>query len=45
VAAAQQRLAVSSQPFAEALNLSLQPFDQARSQALVATSAAAAIDP
>jgi uncharacterized protein YfaS (alpha-2-macroglobulin family) len=35
VADAQQRLAVSSQPFAEALNLSLQPFDQARAQALL----------
>lgn len=35
MAAAQQRLAVSSQPFAEALNLSLQPFDQTRSQALL----------
>ncbi|AWM94523.1 hypothetical protein DJ564_28950 [Pseudomonas sp. 31-12] len=32
---AQQRLAVSSQPFAEALNLSLQTFDQARAQALL----------
>jgi hypothetical protein len=32
---AQQRLAVSSQPFAEALNLSLQPFDQARAAALL----------
>ncbi|WP_122315260.1 alpha-2-macroglobulin [Pseudomonas cichorii] len=32
---AQQRLAVSSQPFAEALNLSLQGFDQARAQALL----------
>ncbi|WP_226504447.1 alpha-2-macroglobulin [Pseudomonas sp. MWU16-30317] len=32
---AQQRLAVSSQPFAEALNLSLQAFDQARAQALL----------
>jgi uncharacterized protein YfaS (alpha-2-macroglobulin family) len=35
LAGAQQRLAVSSQPFAEALNLSLQPFDQARAQALL----------
>ncbi|WP_082355489.1 alpha-2-macroglobulin family protein [Pseudomonas sp. RIT-PI-r] len=35
LAAAQQRLAVSSQPFAEALNLSLQAFDQARAQALL----------
>ncbi|RVD76054.1 alpha-2-macroglobulin family protein [Pseudomonas koreensis] len=35
VGAAQQRLAVSSQPFAEALNLSLQPFDQARATALL----------
>jgi len=35
LAAAQQRLSVSSQPFAEALNLSLQPFDQARAQALL----------
>jgi hypothetical protein len=35
VADAQQRVAVSSQPFAEALNLSLQPFDQARAQALL----------
>ncbi|TDV40244.1 hypothetical protein EDF87_120105 [Pseudomonas helmanticensis] len=35
VGAAQQRLSVSSQPFAEALNLSLQPFDQARAQALL----------
>ncbi|WP_460161351.1 alpha-2-macroglobulin family protein [Pseudomonas sp. S2_B10] len=33
--AAQQRLAVSSQPFVEALNLSLQPFDQARATALL----------
>jgi hypothetical protein len=32
---AQQRLAVSSQPFAEALNLSLQTFDQARATALL----------
>lgn len=32
---AQQRLAVSSQPFAEALNLSMQPFDQAHAQALL----------
>ncbi|WP_460140842.1 alpha-2-macroglobulin family protein [Pseudomonas sp. S2_E01] len=32
---AQQRLAVSSQPFAEALNLSLQAFDQSRAQALL----------
>ncbi|MFJ3369386.1 alpha-2-macroglobulin family protein [Pseudomonas sp. NPDC086251] len=32
---AQQRLAVSSQPFAEALNLSLQPFDQAHATALL----------
>ncbi|VVM50536.1 hypothetical protein PS645_00737 [Pseudomonas fluorescens] len=32
---AQQRLAVSSHPFAEALNLSLQPFDQARAKALL----------
>jgi uncharacterized protein YfaS (alpha-2-macroglobulin family) len=32
---AQQRLAVSSQPFAEALNLSLQTFDQAHAQALL----------
>ncbi|MHC8405587.1 alpha-2-macroglobulin family protein [Pseudomonas sp. TMB3-21] len=35
LADAQQRLAVSSQPFAEALNLSLQPFDQARAKALL----------
>ncbi len=35
LADAQQRLAVSSQPFAEALNLSLQPFDQLRAQALL----------
>jgi uncharacterized protein YfaS (alpha-2-macroglobulin family) len=35
LAAAQQRLSVSSQPFAEALNLSLQAFDQARAQALL----------
>lgn len=35
LAEAQQRLAVSSQPFAEALNLSLQTFDQARAQALL----------
>ncbi|WP_460926842.1 alpha-2-macroglobulin family protein [Pseudomonas sp. MC6] len=35
VGAAQQRLSVSSQPFAEALNLSLQPFDQARAQVLL----------
>ena len=35
LAPAQQRLAVSSQPFTEALNLSLQPFDQARAQALL----------
>jgi uncharacterized protein YfaS (alpha-2-macroglobulin family) len=35
VGAAQQRLAVSSQPFAEALNLSLQAFDQARATALL----------
>ncbi|WP_395601529.1 alpha-2-macroglobulin [Pseudomonas sp. A1230] len=35
VGAAQQRLSVSSQPFVEALNLSLQPFDQARAQALL----------
>ncbi|MCF5701497.1 alpha-2-macroglobulin family protein [Pseudomonas syringae] len=35
LAAAQQRLAVSSQPFAEALNLSLQAFDQARATALL----------
>ena len=35
LADAQQRLAVSSQPFAEALNLSLQAFDQARAQALL----------
>ncbi|MBY8936281.1 alpha-2-macroglobulin family protein [Pseudomonas fluorescens] len=35
VGAAQQLLSVSSQPFAEALNLSLQPFDQARAQALL----------
>ncbi|WP_460369793.1 alpha-2-macroglobulin family protein [Pseudomonas sp. Tul1A2] len=35
VGAAQQRLSVSSQPFSEALNLSLQPFDQARAQALL----------
>ncbi|MGH8348515.1 MAG: alpha-2-macroglobulin family protein, partial [Pseudomonas sp.] len=35
LADAQQRLAVSSQPFAEALNLSLQPFDQAHVQALL----------
>ncbi|MBK5531392.1 alpha-2-macroglobulin family protein [Pseudomonas sp. TH08] len=35
VGAAQQRLSVSSQPFAEALNLSLQPFDQARATALL----------
>ncbi|MFJ2283142.1 alpha-2-macroglobulin family protein [Pseudomonas sp. NPDC087803] len=33
--AAQQRLAVSSQPFAEALNLSLQAFDQTRATALL----------
>ncbi|WP_123420060.1 alpha-2-macroglobulin [Pseudomonas moraviensis] len=33
--AAQQRLATSSQPFVEALNLSLQPFDQARATALL----------
>ncbi|WP_202947692.1 alpha-2-macroglobulin family protein, partial [Pseudomonas sp. R62] len=33
--AAQQRLSVSSQPFVEALNLSLQPFDQARATALL----------
>ncbi|WP_213941570.1 alpha-2-macroglobulin [Pseudomonas sp. dw_612] len=32
---AQQRLAVSSQPFAEALNLSLQAFDQAHAQQLL----------
>jgi uncharacterized protein YfaS (alpha-2-macroglobulin family) len=32
---AQQRLAVNSQPFAEALNLSLQTFDQAHAQALL----------
>jgi len=32
---AQQRLATSSQPFAEALNLSLQPFDQGRAHALL----------
>lgn len=35
LADAQQRLTVSSQPFAEALNLSLQPFDQARATALL----------
>lgn len=35
LADAQQRLGVSSQPFAEALNLSLQPFDQGRAQALL----------
>ncbi|UWF48697.1 alpha-2-macroglobulin family protein [Pseudomonas sp. N3-W] len=35
VADAQQRMAVSSQPFAEALNLSLQPFDQAHATALL----------
>jgi uncharacterized protein YfaS (alpha-2-macroglobulin family) len=35
LADAQQRLAVSSQPFAEALNLSLQTFDQAHAQALL----------
>jgi uncharacterized protein YfaS (alpha-2-macroglobulin family) len=35
LADAQQRLDVSSQPFAEALNLSLQAFDQARAQALL----------
>lgn len=35
VGAAQQRLAGSSQPFAEALNLSLQAFDQARATALL----------
>jgi len=35
LAAAQQRLAVSSQPFVEALNLSLQAFDPARAQALL----------
>jgi alpha-2-macroglobulin len=35
LADAQARLAVSSQPFAEALNLSLQPFDRARAQALL----------
>lgn len=33
--AAQQRLATSSQPFVEALNLSLQPFDPARATALL----------
>lgn len=33
--AAQQRLATSSQPFVEALDLSLQPFDQARATALL----------
>ncbi|VVN07368.1 alpha-2-macroglobulin family protein [Pseudomonas fluorescens] len=35
LADAQQRLDVSSQPFAEALNLSLQAFDQAHAQALL----------
>jgi len=35
LSAAQQRLAVSSQPFVEALNLSLQPFDHARATALL----------
>ncbi|MHC8317582.1 alpha-2-macroglobulin family protein [Pseudomonas sp. LB3P31] len=35
LADARQRLAVSSQPFAEALDLSLQPFDQAHAQALL----------
>lgn len=35
LANAQQRLAVSSQPFAEALNLSLQTFDQAHATALL----------
>ncbi|VVO30959.1 alpha-2-macroglobulin family protein [Pseudomonas fluorescens] len=35
LADAQQRLDVSSQPFAEALNLSLQGFDQAHAQALL----------
>ncbi len=35
LAAAQQRLAVSSQPFAEALSLSLQAFDQAHAAALL----------
>jgi uncharacterized protein YfaS (alpha-2-macroglobulin family) len=35
LADAQQRLAVSSQPFAEALNLSLQAFDQTRAQTLL----------
>lgn len=35
LADAQQRLATSSQPFAEALNLSLQPFDQAHAATLL----------
>lgn len=35
LADARQRLAVSSQPFVEALNLSLQPFDQAHATALL----------
>ncbi|ROM91793.1 hypothetical protein BK658_23540 [Pseudomonas brassicacearum] len=35
LADARQRLTVSSQPFVEALNLSLQPFDQARATALL----------
>lgn len=35
LADAQQRLAVSSQPFAEALNQSLHPFDQTRATALL----------
>ncbi|HCS43810.1 MAG TPA: hypothetical protein DIW52_13440, partial [Pseudomonas sp.] len=35
LADAQQRLDVSSQPFAEALNLSLRSFDQAQAQALL----------
>ena len=35
LADAQQRVEVSSQPFAEALNLSLQGFDQAHAQALL----------
>ncbi|WP_082344554.1 alpha-2-macroglobulin [Pseudomonas sp. P1.8] len=35
LADAQQRLAASSQPFAEALDLSLQPFNQAHAQALL----------
>jgi alpha-2-macroglobulin len=35
LADARHRLEVSSQPFVEALNLSLQPFDQAQAQALL----------